>query len=198
MVLYTLFAQVNAKRMHLAWVEKVEDRSGLPQQESLLAVLLKRSDMMRERTLLLIKPDAIQRGLIGEILLRFEKKGFRLAGMKMLRMTKELAREHYAHLVSKPFYPDLEKFVTEHPLIAVVIEGKEAVEVTRTIVGPTNASKAPGGTIRGDLSNSTSRNVIHASDSKETAAKEIPRFFKPTELFDYSMNIGSYLYASDE
>ncbi len=153
---------------------------------------------MRERTLLLIKPDALQRGLFGEIMARFERKGFRMVGLKMLKMTKELAKEHYAHLVSKPFYPDLEKFVTEHPLVAVVVEGKEAVEVVRLIVGPTNGSKAPGGTIRGDFSNSTSRNVIHASDSTETAAKEIHRFFKPHELFDYNVNVEPYLYASDE
>ncbi|MEW6036469.1 MAG: nucleoside-diphosphate kinase [Candidatus Micrarchaeota archaeon] len=153
---------------------------------------------MKERTLLLIKPDAIQRGFVGEIIARFERKGFRLVGMKMLQMSKELAKEHYSHLVSKPFYPDLEKFVTTHPLVAVVIEGKEAVEVTRLIVGPTNASKAPGGTIRGDFSNSTSRNVIHASDSKETAEKEVHRFFKPAELFDYKVSSGHFLCAPDE
>ena len=100
---------------------------------------------MKERTLLLIKPDAIQRGFVGDIISRFERKGFKIVGMKMLHMSKELAKEHYSHLVSKPFYPDLEKFVTSHPLVSMVIEGKEAVEVTRTIVGPTNASKAPGG-----------------------------------------------------
>lgn len=153
---------------------------------------------MKERTLLLIKPDAIQRGFIGDIITRFERKGFKIVGMKMLHMSKELAKEHYSHLVSKPFYPDLEKFVTSHPLVSMVIEGKEAVEVTRTIVGPTNASKAPGGTIRGDLSNSTSRNVIHASDSKETAEKEIKRFFKDSELFEYKLNNEPYLSAPDE
>lgn len=152
---------------------------------------------MKERTLLLIKPDAIQRGLTGEILARFERKGFKLIGLKMLHVTKELSKEHYAHLVDKPFYPDLEKFITCQPIVAAVIEGKEAVEVTRLIVGPTNASKAPGGTVRGDFSNSTSRNVIHASDSKETAEKEIKRFFKPNELFAYKLN-ETFLYASDE
>src|SRR4030095_5499547 len=106
---------------------------------------------MKERTLLLIKPDAIQRSLIGEILSRFERKGFKIVGLKMLHMSKELSKEHYAHLVGKPFYPDLEKFVTADPLVAVVIEGKEAVEGTRLIFGPTNASKAPGGTRRRDL-----------------------------------------------
>ena len=152
---------------------------------------------MRERTLLLIKPDAMQRGLVGQILARFEQKGFKIVGLKMLHISKELSKEHYAHLVSKPFYPDLEKFITMQPIVAVVVEGKEAVEVTRMIVGPTNASKAPGGTIRGDFSNSTSRNVIHASDSKETAEKEIQRFFKPNELFDYKLH-EEFLYASDE
>jgi len=152
---------------------------------------------MKERTLLLIKPDAVQRGLIGDILTRFEHKGFKVVGIKMLQMSKELSKEHYAHLTSKPFYADLEKFMTSQPIVAVVIEGKEAVEVTRLIVGPTNASKAPGGTVRGDFSNSTSRNVIHASDSKETAEKEVHRFFKPSELFEYKLN-DAFLYASDE
>lgn len=151
-----------------------------------------------EKTLLLVKPDAIQRGLVGTILSRFEAKGFRIAGLKMLQMSKELSADHYSHLVDKPFYPDLEKFVTEHPIVAVVVEGKEAVEVVRLIVGPTNASKAPAGTIRGDLSNSTSRNVIHASDSKETAKKEVKRFFKDDELFDYKFNVMEYLMAADE
>lgn len=151
-----------------------------------------------ERTLLLLKPDAIQRGLIGQIVSRFEKKGFRIVGMKMMQMSKELAKEHYAHLVDKPFYPDLEKFVTSHPLVAMVVEGKEAVEVVRLIVGPTNASKAPAGTVRGDFSNSTSRNVIHASDSLETAKKEVARFFKDEELFSYDLKVAEYLKASDE
>ena len=151
-----------------------------------------------ERTLLLLKPDAIQRGLIGQIVSRFEKKGFRIVGMKMMQMSKDIAKEHYAHLVDKPFYPDLEKFVTSHPLVAMVVEGKEAVDVVRLIVGPTNASKAPAGTIRGDFSNSTSRNVIHASDSLETAKKEVARFFRGDELFQYEMKVADYIKASDE
>ncbi len=153
---------------------------------------------MHERTVLLIKPDAIQRGLVGEIITRFEKKGLRIIGMKMLKMTSDLSKEHYAHLVDKEFYPDLEKFVTEHPVIAMIIEGKEAIEVVRLIVGPTNASKAPAGTIRGDLSNSTSRNAIHASDSKETAEKELSRFFRPEEIFNYQFISEYYQYAGDE
>ena len=153
---------------------------------------------MVERTLLLLKPDALQRGLIGRIIARFERKGLKLVGMKMLKMTQELAKEHYSHLVSKPFYPDLEKFMTNDPIVAVCIEGKKAVEVVRLIVGPTDAKKADGGTIRGDFSNSTSRNIIHASDSVETAKKEVPRFFKQNELFDYKLVIADYLFAADE
>lgn len=153
--------------------------------------------MTMERTLILLKPDAVQRGFIGQVLSRFEKKGLKLVGMKMLRMSPALAKEHYAHLVSKPFYPDLEKFMTSNPIVAAVLEGKESVEVVRTLCGPTNATKAPAGTIRGDFSNSTSRNVIHASDSKETAVKEVARFFKKEELFDYDLN-KVWLYAPDE
>lgn len=150
-----------------------------------------------ERTLILLKPDTVQRGFIGQITARLERKGLKIIGMKMLRMTPTLAKEHYAHLISKPFYPDLEKFMTGNPIVALAVEGKEAVEVVRTLCGPTNATKAPAGTIRGDFSNSTSRNVIHASDSKETAEKEVPRFFKKDELFEYELN-KQYLYASDE
>lgn len=117
--------------------------------------------------------------------------------MKMLRMDKKLAQEHYAHLVDKAFYPDLEKFVTGHPVIAFVLEGKDAIEVVRNMCGITNARKAASGTIRGDLSMSTSRNIIHASDSREVAKKEIVRFFQKEELFDYTLN-ENYLYAADE
>lgn len=151
-----------------------------------------------EQTLILIKPDGIQRGVVGSIINRFEKKSLKIVGMKMLQMNKELAKEHYAHLVDKPFYPDLEKFMTEHPIVAMVVEGKDAVEVVRLIVGPTNASKAPAGTIRGDFSNSTSRNAIHASDSKETAEKEVKRFFKKDELYKYEFANEEYRYAADE
>jgi len=153
---------------------------------------------MRERTVVLLKPDALQRGFVGRIVARFEDKGLKIVAMKMLKMGQKTAKEHYAHLVSKPFYPDLEKFMTSQPIIAMVIEGKEAVEVVRNMLGPTNASKAPAGTVRGDFSNSTSRNVIHASDSKETAEKEIKRFFKPDEIFEYDFANEYFRYASDE
>ncbi|HLC69016.1 MAG TPA: nucleoside-diphosphate kinase [Candidatus Bilamarchaeaceae archaeon] len=150
-----------------------------------------------ERTCVLIKPDGLQRGFVGDVISRFEKKGLKIIGMKMLRMDKKLAQEHYAHLVDKAFYPDLEKFVTGHPVIAFVLEGKDAIEVVRNMCGITNARKAASGTIRGDLSMSTSRNIIHASDSREVAKKEIVRFFQKEELFDYTLN-ENYLYAADE
>ncbi|MEM4272139.1 MAG: nucleoside-diphosphate kinase [Candidatus Bilamarchaeaceae archaeon] len=154
--------------------------------------------MAMERTLILLKPDAFQRALLGEIISRFERKGLKIVGMKMLRMSPALSREHYAHLTSKAFYSGLEKFITSGPLLAFVLEGQEAVEVVRNIVGVTNARKAAAGTIRGDLSMSTGRNTIHASDSLETAKKEIARFFKKEELFDYKLELWDYLYAEDE
>jgi len=151
-----------------------------------------------ERTLVLLKPDALQRGLVGRIIARFEEKGLRIIGLKMLRMSPATAKEHYAHLTSKPFYPGLEKFMTHHPIVAMAVEGVDAVEVTRAIVGATNSRKAAAGTIRGDFSMSTSRNVIHASDSLETAQKEVERFFKKEELFEYPSALHEYIYAEDE
>ena len=153
---------------------------------------------MIERTLLLLKPDAIQRGLIGRMITRFEEKGFRIVGMKMLKLSRETAKEHYSHLLDKPFYPGLEEFMTSHPIITMVVEGQECVEVVRKMVGATNARKADAGTIRGDYSLSTGRNTIHASDSPETAKKEIARFFSDDELFDYELRVFEYLYAEDE
>ncbi len=151
-----------------------------------------------ERTLILFKPDAIQRGLVGEILGVFEKKGLKIVGMKMLRMTPDLSKRHYAHLVDKPFYADLEKFMTSQPIIAMVLEGVEVVSVVRDIVGATNARKAAPGTIRARFSNSLSRNVIHASDSVETAKKEISNFFSDEELFEYDFALKPFFYAGDE
>lgn len=153
---------------------------------------------MVERTLVLLKPDAIQRGLMGRIIARFEARGLKIIGMKMLKMSPALAKEHYAHLVSKPFYSDLEKFITHHPIVAIVLEGKECVQVVRDMMGSTNSRKALPGTIRGDFSMSTSRNIIHGSDSPETAEKEVKRFFKPEELYEYTFSSADYLYASDE
>jgi nucleoside-diphosphate kinase len=154
--------------------------------------------MQAERTLIFLKPDCIQRGLCGSVLSRFEKRGLKIVAVKMLKISPELSKKHYSHLTSKPFYPDLEKFVTSHPVIAMIIEGKEAVEVVRNMLGATNARRAPSGTIRGDFSMSTSRNIIHASESKEIAEKEIANFFKKEEIFEYKMLNEHYFYADDE
>ncbi len=154
--------------------------------------------MAMEKTVVLIKPDAFQRGLVGRILSRFERKGLKIVGMKMVKMSPGLAKEHYAHLVDKPFYPGLEKFMTNEPILVFVLEGQEAVEVVRKIVGVTNSRKADAGTVRGDYSMSTGRNTIHASDSIETARAEITRFFAPEELFDYNLKVWDYIYAEDE
>jgi len=149
-----------------------------------------------ERTLVLIKPDGISRELVGTVISRFERKGLKIVGLKMIRISPELAREHYAHLVDKPFYPGLEKFMTHMPVIAMVLEGKDAVSVVRTVVGVTNAREANPGTIRGDFAMSVSKNIIHASDSLDTAVKEVKRFFKDGEIFEYSKQ--DYYYSDDE
>jgi nucleoside-diphosphate kinase len=151
-----------------------------------------------ERTLILIKPDAIDRGIAFEVASRFEKKGFKVVAIKMLKVSKELAKEHYAHLASKPFYPYLEEFMTSKPTIAMILEGKDAVNVIRKLVGKTNGREAEPGTVRGDYSISAQKNLIHASDSIETAEKEIKRFFKPDEIFAYSRANEAVFYARDE
>lgn len=151
-----------------------------------------------EKTLILIKPNAIQRGLTGDIITRFERKGLRIAGMKMLFMTDELVREHYAHLVERPFFPYLKASMQAAPLIACCIEGAEAVETVRLMVGATNSRKALPGTIRGDFSMSGEQNVVHASDSVENALIEIDRFLKPCELFDYESAVTCFEYGGEE
>ncbi|MGB9635223.1 MAG: nucleoside-diphosphate kinase [Candidatus Micrarchaeia archaeon] len=151
-----------------------------------------------ERTLIILKPDAINRGLCGSIIARFERKGFKIVGLKMARLTKEVLERHYAHLKNKPFFPDLVEFMSSSPVMLGVVEGRNAVEVVRNMCGVTDANKAAPGTIRGDFAISTSRNVIHASDSIETAKKEIEMFFKKDELFDYQINNLKFLYANDE
>ena len=151
-----------------------------------------------EKTLILIKPNAIQRGLTGDIVTRFERKGLRIVGMKMMFMTDELVKEHYAHLVERPFFPYLKASMQASPLIACCLEGAEAVDTVRLMVGATNSRKALPGTIRGDFSMSFQENIVHASDSPETAEAELKRFFKPEEIFDYKLATFDYLYANDE
>ncbi|WP_449246383.1 nucleoside-diphosphate kinase [Desulfarculus baarsii] len=151
-----------------------------------------------ERTLILIKPDAIARGLAGRILGRFEEKGLKIAGMKMIQLDDAKLREHYSHLADKPFFPTICEFMSRTPVLALCLEGLEAVSVCRKLCGVTNARNAEPGTIRGDMAMSMQANLVHASDSVETAQAEVARFFGAGELFDYQPALLAYLYASDE
>jgi nucleoside-diphosphate kinase len=137
-----------------------------------------------ETTLVLLKPDCITKGHCGDVLQRFEKAGFRLRGCKMLRLGTELLREHYAHIASKPFFPEVETFMQSSPVIAVALEADNVIEKVRGLLGPTDAKKAAPGTIRGDYGVDVMVNVVHASDSAENAVLELKRFFKSGELFE--------------
>ena len=139
-----------------------------------------------QRTLVLIKPDGVQRGLIGEIISRLEKRGLILIGLKFQQVSKEFAESHYNAHIGKPFYKGLVKYITSAPLVAMVWEGTEAIKAVRQTVGATNPLEAAPGTIRHDLSLLTSRNLIHASDSEETAENEIKMWFDPAEIFEWS------------
>ena len=151
-----------------------------------------------ERTLVLLKPSAVQRALIGEVISRFEKKGLRIVGMKMLQLTDELLAQHYSHLVDKPSFPLLRDSMKKTPVVAMCLEGVDAIEVVRFITGYTNGRKAVPGTIRGDYCMSNQQNIVHASDSPSAAAIELNRFFKPEELFDFGNLNMDRLYAVDE
>ena len=151
-----------------------------------------------EKTLVLVKPDAVQRGLIGRIITRFEEKGLKVTGMKLMTLSNELLKEHYSHLADKPFFPGTVKFMQATPVVAICLEGIDAVDTVRRLCGITKAREAAPGTIRGDLAMSIQANLVHASDSTETASKEVPRFFKATELFDYHSALTSSVYSEDE
>ena len=149
--------------------------------------------MANERTLVLCKPDAVQRGRVGRIISRFEQKGLKIAGMKMLHVDEALANRHYQEHVEKAFYPHLREFITSSPVIALVIEGDNAVEVVRTLMGVTNPQKAAPGTIRGDFGINLTKNLAHGSDSLASAEREIALFFDEGELYDYEMTIKEWL-----
>lgn len=151
-----------------------------------------------ERTFILLKPDCVQRRLAGRILTRFEDKGLNIIALKMLNVTPALSKQHYAEHVSKPFYPNLEQFITGGPVIAAVIEGLEAIRVVRDLLGATSGLKAVAGTIRGDFSSSRQMNLVHASDGPEAAAREIALYFTPAEICNYELTITPWLRASDE
>lgn len=139
----------------------------------------------KQKTLVLLKPDALQRDLLGEIIRRFEMKGLKIVGLKFIRLTSELLDEHYAHLTDKPFFASLKQFMLQTPVVGMVLEGYDAVAEIRKIVGSTNPREADAGTIRADFSMNVPSNLIHASDSPESAATEVKRFFSDAELFDY-------------
>ncbi len=133
--------------------------------------------MAVERTYIMLKPDCVRRGLMGRVISRIEDKGYKIVDAKMMRLTSEKLREHYAHLVDKPFYPDLEAFMMSGPVLAMIVEGENAILGMRNLIGATKFEDAAAGTIRGDFANTTTENLIHGSDSPETAEAEIKRFF---------------------
>ncbi|MEZ4087323.1 MAG: nucleoside-diphosphate kinase [Candidatus Gracilibacteria bacterium] len=155
-------------------------------------------DGIKEKTLVLIKPDGIQRGLVGEVMKRFEQKGLKVVGMKMMSLDEAVLREHYAHIADKPFFPGVSKFMQSSPVIAICLEGLEVVQAVRILCGITKAREAEAGSIRGDLAMSVACNVVHASDSVETAMKEVPRFFNPDEIFSYDKSEFVNVYTEDE
>ena len=153
---------------------------------------------MMETTLVLLKPGCVQRQLIGEVINRFERRGLRISGMKMMQLSDDILREHYAHLVEKPFFPALAASMQASPVVAMALSGVEAVKVVRAMAGPTNGREAASGTIRGDYSVSNQQNIVHASDSVENAAIELRRFFRPEEIFDYDWAAAQWVYGDGE
>lgn len=151
-----------------------------------------------QKTLVILKPSAIQRTLIGEIIGRFERKGLQIVGMKMIELSDAILKEHYAHLLEKPFFKRVKDSMQVSPVIVMALQGVDAVEVVRKLTGVTNGRNAEPGTIRGDLSMSVQENIVHASDSVETAEIELRRFFSESEIFNYHQLIFPNVYANDE
>jgi len=152
----------------------------------------------QERTLIIIKPDALQRNLLGEIIARFERKGLKIIGLKMISMDDVLLEKHYSHHKNKPFFKSLKKYMESSPVIMMVLEGLEVVNAVRLITGITKGREADAGTIRGDFAMSSQCNIIHASDSSDNAEKEIYRFFNNDELFNYTKIDFGYIYGEEE
>lgn len=150
-----------------------------------------------ENTLVIIKPDAIQRGLLGEIVGRFERKGLKIVAMKMMQLEDAVLEAHYAHIADKPFFSGIKNFMKASPVVVLALSGINAVSATRLLVGPTKGYEADAGSIRGDLSISGQSNVVHASDSVENGKIEVARFFKDEELFDYEKVNFAYTYAEE-
>ncbi len=151
-----------------------------------------------ERTLVILKPSAIQRSLVGEVIKRFEQKGLRLAGIKMMQLSDQILNEHYAHLADRPFFKRIKDSMMITPVIVTCWEGKDSVRVVRTMTGSTNSRDAVPGTIRGDFSMSLQENIVHTSDAVENAKEELARFFADDEIFEYENILTPFLYANDE
>jgi nucleoside-diphosphate kinase len=139
--------------------------------------------MATETTLILCKPDCVTKNLTGEVLQRFQAQGFKIRGLKMMQLGEEILREHYAHIADRPFFPSVAEFMQSTPVVALALEGEDVIARVRDLLGPTDSQKAPKGTIRGDLGESNMINVCHASDSVESAAAELKRFFRDGEVF---------------
>ncbi len=153
--------------------------------------------LKEEKTLIIMKPDAIQRGLVGDVVTRFERKGLKIIGMKMVQLEDALLEAHYAHIKDKPFFGGIKNFMKASPVVVMALSGIEAVAATRLIVGPTKAYEAAAGTIRGDFSLSMQSNIVHASDSVENGVAEVSRFFAGNELFEYRRNDFNYINAEE-
>ncbi len=150
-----------------------------------------------ERTLIILKPDAVHRGIMGEVINRFERKGLKIIGMKMMQLEDAVLEAHYAHIADKPFFGGIKAFMKQSPVVVMALSGIGAVDATRIIVGPTKGFEAAAGTIRGDFSLSVQSNLVHASDNIENATAEVTRFFKEDELFDYKRNDFEFVNAEE-
>lgn len=150
-----------------------------------------------EKTLIILKPDAVHRGLLGEVIGRFERKGLKIVGMKMANLEDALIEAHYAHIKDKPFFAGIKNYMKSAPVVLIALSGIGAVAATRLIVGPTKGFEAPAGTIRGDLSLSMQSNIVHSSDTVENGVLEVGRFFKEDEIQDYARNDFGYIYADE-
>lgn len=148
-----------------------------------------------ERTYVMVKPDGLQRGLVGEVIRRLEAKGLKPVGIKLMRIDRALAERHYEAHKDRPFFSGLIEFITSGPVVAMAWEGKNAVQVVRGLMGPTNPVEAAGGTLRGDFGLDIGNNLVHGSDSVEAAEREIGLFFKPEELVDYSRDVDRWIYG---
>ncbi len=151
-----------------------------------------------DRTLIILKPDTIQRGLIGQVLQRFEQKGLSLGAMKFMKISRDLAERHYAPHKGKPFYPGLIDYITSGPVVVLVLQGNRCIEISRTLMGKTFGFEAAPGTIRGDFGASRSYNLVHGSDSPESASTEIALYFKDDELLEYSLASSGWVYPKDD